>query len=1530
MFSFSNIKHAALAALLAATPLAVLGQQNVVNNLVRPSTGAADSTGLAPIPEKPAFGAVIDYDQYQQLTNIPTLYLTCKPGVTLDYSKKTETYYDATIVLVDQHGTIKQRNEDVTFRGRGNATWNSGSAKKPWRLKFPNKTSLLTEYDLATGKEVKNFADAKSWTLLANHFDKSMIRNAVTYELGKLIGLPFCPAYKFVDLVLNGEYYGTYQISDHMEVAKKRVFVRNKDLDWMIELCDGMYGEDPEFSAGGYHFNVKSPEDDATIAAMQAYMTQVMNTVSAKSDLSKYMDIKSLADYMIGVDVSGNYDGAKGNNYCYRGTEDTDLLKWGPIWDLDLGYGNIGGWASASDIEHKHMWQIQGEWSYMSPFFVNIYNSVEFQKHFYPRWKKLYDAGLATKLNAKVDEIYNEVKNSAIKNYVDGGHNTGYNTEKWSMGTSNMGLTYTNSHDPSVVATDYKQSVDDIKAFLSEHIKWLNEQYAKDYQTITGLDPKTAVEPEDENNPVDPGTTEDPTDDSHPGALVVNADGTYTFTGSAASFKVGAEIKILTEDNNATVSTLIGGNAWKNEKSITLTDEDVNVLKAADYTFTISTNNAVKAITVKAPAAKNGLSEGTPGNWGSIVYTYVGDQSSMSEGAKFNITLDGSNPYFKAYTTDENSSLWNAWGAGAGPKNYTYDVTAAQAQTLASNSYKLYISVNEGTCTSASFIGNSSGSSEEKTPTRTLSLTASEGGTVSGAGTYDENTTVIIKAVAADGFKFKEWSDGNTLASRSVTLTTEDMTLTATFVAEGDTPGDDDSDPFNEKGEHQQLTNLPTIYLNATIDDDWSGATLEVFDKDNKLGQGTVWTKTTADVSVQFQGSGDKNKDSYRLKFESKTKLLASGKFKQWVLLANDDDPSLMRNALAKEMGDALGLPFTPGYQFVDLYVNNTYMGTYQVTDRVKAEDGRALVTGGNKDLDWHVRLNDETEYKEDLPQYYIAGTETMPYIIPKNPDPKDDDATWNSSLENEMTTYFQSLFAKTDDHYTAFADGVDKQQLIQWYVAQEILCVYKGFSSIEAYRSVAATDKDLHIGVIWDSEKSMGNLGEAPALNMSDLSTKDSYRGLMTNYAAYGLMKDIFADLWTQSWFANGVKSLWNEKHEAVITAMTAKASALATELTESQAKNAEKWSGSLGSHANYTAAVDAISTYLTERDAYLTTKFAALAALVPCDNHTYNNKEYVQIADGTYRRACDNCGAAEVGDEAQVYYLFNVYVQNKDLTGTSGYTTDAEWPSHQTEYTKPNTLFYVDAAGLTGTNVISKGVCDHFVLTDGVKLAIKTKFVAKEATYTRTMSADSQWGTVCVPFKLEENDDVKLYALSKATIEGETGSMTFATATKTGGSVPLTFRKVKANATSVTFTGSKQEDGTITVKATDGITKNTSSEVPAGWAFYGNVTKQQTLTFGTDFAGNDIYYIASDKFWQAGGTVDVSPFRAVFTYPVSDGAAASRFRISVEDTEGIEELLAEPADAVIYDLNGRHIPAQQPLRPGMYIIGNEKIFIK
>lgn len=209
--------------------------------------------------------------QYTQLTNIPTIYIETfnKQSVT----SKT-TYIYATLTYID--GNTMVQYDSLQIRGRGNSTWNL--AKKPYRIKFKESTKFLG----------KGYAKNKSWTLLANHGDKSLLRNAVTFTMGDFLGQPFSPAAHFVDLVLNGTYLGNYQVSDQVNVDNKRVEIfeqedpatadTNITGGYLVEIDGFGTSEKVNFrTSRNLIISVKSPDEDIINTAQTNYIKQYLN-----------------------------------------------------------------------------------------------------------------------------------------------------------------------------------------------------------------------------------------------------------------------------------------------------------------------------------------------------------------------------------------------------------------------------------------------------------------------------------------------------------------------------------------------------------------------------------------------------------------------------------------------------------------------------------------------------------------------------------------------------------------------------------------------------------------------------------------------------------------------------------------------------------------------------------------------------------------------------------------------------------------------------------------------------------------------------------------------------------------------------------------------------------------------------------------------------------------------------------------------------------------------------------------------------
>ncbi len=141
----------------------------------------------------------------QQLTNIPTVYLTVPDAIGKDINSvlfktgNVAEYHAATIEVVDNTGAISFTEDKLEIKVRGNET--AKGDKKPYRLKFGkdekdaagNVTKSHKHDMLGSGYAKRN------WVLLANQKDGTLLHNALAYHIGQAVGMEFCPGYKFAD-----------------------------------------------------------------------------------------------------------------------------------------------------------------------------------------------------------------------------------------------------------------------------------------------------------------------------------------------------------------------------------------------------------------------------------------------------------------------------------------------------------------------------------------------------------------------------------------------------------------------------------------------------------------------------------------------------------------------------------------------------------------------------------------------------------------------------------------------------------------------------------------------------------------------------------------------------------------------------------------------------------------------------------------------------------------------------------------------------------------------------------------------------------------------------------------------------------------------------------------------------------------------------------------------------------------------------------------------------------------------------------
>lgn len=159
--------------------------------------------------------------------DVGTVYIDTTSGSisTINSSADHSAGEGGTIMVIDANGVVNYDGVMEKMTGRGNGTWDTANAKNPYNVKLAVSTSLL-----GMGK-------AKKWCLLANNNDSTLVKNQLTYDFADYIGVKYQPHCKPVDVYVNQQYYGSYQLAEKVEIKSNRINVT--DAYENLEIANG-------------------------------------------------------------------------------------------------------------------------------------------------------------------------------------------------------------------------------------------------------------------------------------------------------------------------------------------------------------------------------------------------------------------------------------------------------------------------------------------------------------------------------------------------------------------------------------------------------------------------------------------------------------------------------------------------------------------------------------------------------------------------------------------------------------------------------------------------------------------------------------------------------------------------------------------------------------------------------------------------------------------------------------------------------------------------------------------------------------------------------------------------------------------------------------------------------------------------------------------------------------------------------------------------------------------------------------------
>jgi hypothetical protein len=212
----------------------------------------------------------------------------------------------------------------MTIKGHGNSSWNW--PKKPYKVKLEDKTSLL------------GMPASKSWILLANYIDRSLLRNRVAFFLSDQLKHADTPPSAFVETFLNGEYIGVYQLTQEIKAH----------TDFLLEIEPATDDHVYVHTASGVQLAVREPDPPSDEQA-QAITTrlQAMEDALGSDAQAQQLDEDAAITWYWVNELMRNID-ADLSRSVYLTQNKDGPITFGPVWDFDVSSGNFDQLPGAS------------------------------------------------------------------------------------------------------------------------------------------------------------------------------------------------------------------------------------------------------------------------------------------------------------------------------------------------------------------------------------------------------------------------------------------------------------------------------------------------------------------------------------------------------------------------------------------------------------------------------------------------------------------------------------------------------------------------------------------------------------------------------------------------------------------------------------------------------------------------------------------------------------------------------------------------------------------------------------------------------------------------------------------------------------------------------------------------------------------------------------------------------------------------------------------------------------------------------
>jgi hypothetical protein len=376
---------------------------------------------------------------------------------------------------------------------------------------FPKHSYGFETRDIAgenLDAELLGLPAENDWVLYAPYSDKSLLRNVMSFEMGRSMG-DYCTRSVFCELFVNDDYKGVYTLMEKIKQDSNRVdiatlnpdeilgdnltggyIIKVDKIDWdYVNGVDGWKSNPtPSYpNAMDITFQYYYPEPDKIVSAQRTYIRNFITTAENTLTIyyfsnpyigyQQYFDVLSFVDFMLLSEIAKEVDKYRYSTYFYKDKDSNGgKLFAGPAWDFDLGYGNVDYWAPGIDytgwlyeMVEPVNWGIMFWWKRLmeDPYFRDLAKT---------RWTCLRQNQLSdANVQAKIDSILTYTESAKDRNY-----------ERWPI----LGQYVWPNYDWS--GNTYEDEVDYFENFLFHRLDWMDHNLQGNMlQPLAGISAET-------------------------------------------------------------------------------------------------------------------------------------------------------------------------------------------------------------------------------------------------------------------------------------------------------------------------------------------------------------------------------------------------------------------------------------------------------------------------------------------------------------------------------------------------------------------------------------------------------------------------------------------------------------------------------------------------------------------------------------------------------------------------------------------------------------------------------------------------------------------------------------------------------------------------------------------------------------------------------------------------------------------------------------------------------------------------------